>query len=98
MHIEYVGRFWKGDKIGLLVLNDVLKDRLNDFAAVSAYNPWSWQEKIYGLGNELNAASSRIVRNLCVMTPPITTSGNTASGPRPGRGESIRQRGRLDLD
>jgi arabinosaccharide transport system substrate-binding protein len=57
VHIEYVGRFWKGDKIGLLPLNDVFKDELGNFAAVSAYNPWSWQNKIYGLGNELNAAT-----------------------------------------
>ncbi|HEY3108013.1 MAG TPA: hypothetical protein VGL23_04630, partial [Chloroflexota bacterium] len=51
VHIEYVGRFWKGDKIGLLPLNDVFKDELGNFAAVSAYNPWSWQNKIYGIGN-----------------------------------------------
>src|SRR5262245_1416555 len=57
MHIEYVGRFWKGDKIGLLPLNDVIKDEQSNFAAGSAYNPWSWQNKIYGLGNELNAAT-----------------------------------------
>ncbi|HEV8634617.1 MAG TPA: hypothetical protein VG370_10330, partial [Chloroflexota bacterium] len=58
VHIEYVGRFWKGEKIGLLPLNDVIKDELNNFASASAYAPWSWQNKIYGLGNELNAATA----------------------------------------
>ena len=49
--------FIKGQTIGLMDLTDKIGDRTKDLVLGSAVDYWSWKNKIYGIGNELNVVS-----------------------------------------
>lgn len=49
--------FIKGQSIGLMDLTDKIGDRTKDLVLGSAVDYWSWKNKIYGIGNELNVVT-----------------------------------------
>lgn len=49
--------FFKGDVICYVDLTDLIGDRMDDLVLGSAVDYWSWQGKIYGIGNEVNACT-----------------------------------------
>ena len=49
--------FIKGSTIGLTDLTDKIGDRTKDLVLGSAVDYWSWKNKIYGIGNELNVVT-----------------------------------------
>jgi arabinosaccharide transport system substrate-binding protein len=49
--------FIKGQTMGLMELTDKIGDRTKDLVLGSAVDYWSWKNKIYGIGNELNVVS-----------------------------------------
>lgn len=49
--------FFKGDSICFVEMNDLIGDRIDNLVAGSAVDYWSWQGKIYGIGNEVNACT-----------------------------------------
>ena len=49
--------FFKGDEICFVEMNDLIGDRTENLVLGSAVDYWSWQGKIYGLGNEVNACT-----------------------------------------
>ncbi len=55
VEISRMGQFVKGDQVGFVPLNDLIGDEINNLYTGAATAPWTWQENIYGIGNELNA-------------------------------------------
>lgn len=49
--------FFKGDDVCFVDLTDLIGDRMDDLVLGSAVDYWSWQGKIYGIGNETNACT-----------------------------------------
>jgi ABC-type glycerol-3-phosphate transport system substrate-binding protein len=49
--------FIKGQTIGLMDLTSRIGDRTKDLVLGSAVDYWSWKNKIYGIGNELNVVT-----------------------------------------
>ncbi|MEM7127627.1 MAG: extracellular solute-binding protein [Chloroflexota bacterium] len=49
--------FFKGEEICFVEMNDLIGDRTENLVMGSAVDYWSWQGKIYGLGNEVNACT-----------------------------------------
>jgi len=49
--------FFKGDEVCFADLTDLIGDRMDDLVLGSAVDYWSWQGKIYGIGNEVNACT-----------------------------------------
>lgn len=49
--------FIKGQTIGLMDLTDKIGDRTKDLVLGSAVDLWSWKNRIYGIGNELNVVT-----------------------------------------
>lgn len=47
--------FFKGDEVCFADLTDLIGDRMDDLVLGSAIDYWSWQGKVYGIGNEVNA-------------------------------------------
>jgi arabinosaccharide transport system substrate-binding protein len=56
VHINWFAKFLGAGDSMLAPMNDRLKGRERDLFGPAGYEPWAWQGKIYGLGNELNAA------------------------------------------
>lgn len=49
--------FFKGEEICFTDLTDLIGSRMEDLVLGSAVDYWSWQGKIYGIGNEVNACT-----------------------------------------
>jgi ABC-type glycerol-3-phosphate transport system substrate-binding protein len=49
--------FIKGQTLGLMDLTDKIGDRTKDLVLGSAVDLWSWKNRIYGIGNELNVVT-----------------------------------------
>jgi arabinosaccharide transport system substrate-binding protein len=56
IEISRFGQYCKGERVGFLPLNDWIAGDLGNLYQRSALDPWSWEGKYYGLGNELNAS------------------------------------------
>ncbi len=55
IEISQFGRFVKGDPVFVDMTSDLeRRNLLNKFYGPAATDPWSWEGKIYGVGNELN--------------------------------------------
>jgi arabinosaccharide transport system substrate-binding protein len=54
VEISRFSNFIKGDELPFVDLTDRIGDDLNDVYKPAATDPWTWQNKIYGVGNELN--------------------------------------------
>jgi arabinosaccharide transport system substrate-binding protein len=78
-----------GDDIPLAPLNDALKGREKDLFGPSGYEPWSYQGKIYGLGNELNVSTFAYRADLFAeanVTVPFRTYEDVAEAARKIKG------------
>ncbi|MBV7328586.1 extracellular solute-binding protein [Chloroflexi bacterium TSY] len=49
--------FFKGEEICFVEMNDLIGDRMDNLVPGSATDYWTWQGKIYGIGNEVNACT-----------------------------------------
>jgi len=54
VEISRFSNFIKGDELPFIDLTDRIGDDINDVYKPAATDPWTWQNKIYGVGNELN--------------------------------------------
>ncbi|MDP9475533.1 MAG: extracellular solute-binding protein [Actinomycetota bacterium] len=54
VEISRFSNFIKGDELPFVDLKDRIGDDINDVYKPAATDPWTWQGKIYGVGNELN--------------------------------------------
>ena len=85
MRIEQgrMSAFFKGEPC-FVDLNDFIGDRKDDLVLGSATDYWSWQGKIYGIGNEMNACAlayrKSIFDELGIETPFATWDDIVAAG------------------
>ncbi|MEZ4656879.1 MAG: extracellular solute-binding protein [Caldilineaceae bacterium] len=56
--------FFKGDEVCFVDMTDLIGDKMNDLVLGSAVDYWSWQGKIYGIGNEVNACSLAVRKSV----------------------------------
>lgn len=65
--------FFKGDAICFVDMTDLIGDRMDDLVLGSAVDYWSWQGKVYGIGNEVNACTlayrQSVFEELGIETP-----------------------------
>ena len=54
VEISRFSNFIKGDELPFLDLTDRIGGDIDDVYKPAATDPWTWQNKIYGVGNELN--------------------------------------------
>jgi len=54
VEISRFSRFIKGERVGFKPLNDRIGSEIENLYTAAATAPWSYQDQIYGLGNELN--------------------------------------------
>ncbi|MDQ6671324.1 MAG: extracellular solute-binding protein [Chloroflexota bacterium] len=84
VEISRFGGFLKGDTVPFVPLNDKIGTDLDSLYQTAATDPWSWQGKIYGVGNELNccllAYRTDVMSTLGVQTPFNTWTDVTAAG------------------
>ena len=73
VEISRFSNFIKGDELPFVDLTDRIGDDINDVYKPAATDPWTWQNKIYGVGNELNtcvlAYRTDVMEEAGVQTP-----------------------------
>ena len=73
VEISRFSNFIKGDELPFVDLTDRIGDAINDVYKPAATDPWTWQNKIYGVGNELNtcvlAYRTDVMEEAGVQTP-----------------------------
>lgn len=73
VEISRFSNFIKGDELPFVDLSDRIGGDIDDVYKPAATDPWTWQGKIYGVGNELNtcvlAYRSDIMDDAGVRTP-----------------------------
>lgn len=76
--------FFKGDEVCFADLTDLIGDRMDDLVLGSAVDYWSWQGKIYGIGNEVNACTLAVRKSVFdeigIETPFATWEDLKAAG------------------
>ena len=84
VEISRFSRFLKGERVGFIPLNDRIGNEINNLYTAAATAPWSWQDQIYGLGNELNTCvlgyRKDVMDSLGVKTPFETWDDYIAGG------------------
>src|SRR5918998_5110383 len=84
VEISRFSNFIKGDELPFLDLTDRIGDDINDVYKPAATDPWTWQDKIYGVGNELNtcvlAYRQDLMDDAGISTPFETWDDVVAAG------------------
>ncbi len=84
VEISRFSNFIKGDELPFVDLTDRIGDDINDVYKPAATDPWTWQNKIYGVGNELNtcvlAYRTDVMEEAGVQTPFETWDEVTEAG------------------
>lgn len=84
VEISRFSNFIKGDELPFVDLTDRIGDDINDVYKPAATDPWTWQDKIYGVGNELNtcvlAYRADVMEQAGVQTPFETWDQVIAAG------------------
>ena len=84
VEISRFSNFIKGDELPFVDLTDRIGDDINDVYRPAATDPWTWQNKIYGVGNELNtcvlAYRTDVMEEAGVQTPFETWDDVIAAG------------------
>jgi arabinosaccharide transport system substrate-binding protein len=84
VEISRFSAFIKGDRVPFVDVTDRIAGEMDNVYAPAATDPWTWQEKIYGVGNELNtcvfAYRKDIMDELGVQTPFETWDDVVAAG------------------
>lgn len=91
VEISRFSRFIKGDELPFVDITDRIGDEKENVYAPAAIDPWSWQGRIYGVGNELNTAvlayRKDIMDELGVKTPFETWDEVIAAGEKVSSGD-----------
>lgn len=84
VEISRFSNFIKGDELPFIDLSDRIGDDINDVYKPAATDPWTWQGKIYGVGNELNtcvlAYRKDLMEDAGISTPFETWDDVVAAG------------------
>ncbi len=84
VEISRFSRFIKGERVGFVPLNDRIGSEIDNLFTAAATAPWSYQDQIYGLGNELNtcvlAYRKDIMDEAGITTPFETWDDVVAAG------------------
>ncbi len=84
VEISRFSNFIKGDELPFVDLTDRIGDDIDDVYKPAATDPWTWQDKIYGVGNELNtcvlAYRTDVMEQAGVQTPFETWDQVIAAG------------------
>jgi len=84
VEISRFSNFIKGDELPFLDLTDRIGGDIDDVYKPAATDPWTWQGKIYGVGNELNtcvlAYRKDLMEDAGVTTPFETWDDVVAAG------------------
>jgi arabinosaccharide transport system substrate-binding protein len=84
VEISRFSNFIKGDDLPFIDLTDRIGSDINDVYKPAATDPWTWQGKIYGVGNELNtcvlAYRKDFVEDAGIETPFETWDDVVAAG------------------
>ena len=84
VEISRFSNFIKGDELPFVDLTDRIGGDLDDVYRPAATDPWTWQDKIYGVGNELNtcvlAYRTDFMEQAGVQTPFETWDDVIAAG------------------
>ena len=84
VEISRFSNFIKGDELPFVDLTDRIGGDINDVYKPAATDPWTWQGKIYGVGNELNtcvlAYRQDVMEDAGVQTPFETWDDVIAAG------------------
>jgi len=84
VEISRFSNFIKGDELPFVDLTDRIGDDIDDVYRPAATDPWTWQDKIYGVGNELNtcvlAYRADVMEEAGVRTPFETWDQVIAAG------------------
>jgi arabinosaccharide transport system substrate-binding protein len=91
IEISKFGLFIKGDRIPLVGLKDRIGGEIDNIYKPAATDPWSWQDEIYGVGNELNtvvlAYRRDVMKDAGVELPFKTWDDVIAAGHKVSQGE-----------
>lgn len=84
VEISRFSRFIKGERVGFVPLNDRIGSEIDNLYTAVATAPWSWQDQIYGVGNELNTCIFAYRKDLMdeagITTPFATWDDVKAAG------------------
>ena len=73
VEIARFSSFLKGDRVPFVALNDRIGAEIENIYRPAASDPWTWEDQIYGLGNELNAVvlsyRTDVLEGLGIETP-----------------------------
>jgi arabinosaccharide transport system substrate-binding protein len=92
VEVSQFGKFLRGDRIPFVSVNDRIGDQIDDLHKPAATDPWSWEEEIYGVGNELNTVTlayrTDVMQDAGVKTPFETWDEVIAAGKKASRGDT----------
>jgi arabinosaccharide transport system substrate-binding protein len=84
VEIGRFAQFIKGERVPFVALNDRIGSEIENVYRPAATDPWTWEDQIYGVGNELNtvlfAYRKDIMDELGVTTPFETWDDVIATG------------------
>lgn len=91
VEISRFSNFIKGDELPFVDLTDRVGGDIDDVYKPAATDPWTWQNKIYGVGNELNTCVLAYRQDLMdqagVQTPFETWDQVIAAGQEVSKGD-----------
>jgi arabinosaccharide transport system substrate-binding protein len=91
VEISRVSPFIKGDRVPFETLNDRIGDEIDNVYKPAATDPWTWKDKIFGVGNELNtvvlAYRKDVMDEIGVKTPFETWDEVIAAGKQISQGD-----------
>ena len=91
IEIGEFGKFIKGERIPLIGLKDRIGGEIDNVFKPAALDPWSWQDEIYGVGNELNtvvmAYRKDVMEDVGIETPFATWDDVIAAGKEVSTGD-----------
>jgi len=92
IEIARFSQFLKGERVGFVPLNDRIGAEIENIYRPAASDPWTWQDQIYGLGNELNAVvfayRSDLLQEAGVETPFASWEQAIAAGKLVSQGDT----------
>ena len=92
VEVSQFGRFLRGDRIPFVPLSDRIGDEIDVLYKPAATDGWSWEDEIYGVGNELNTVTlayrTDVMQDAGVKTPFETWDDVIAAGEKVSRGDT----------
>ena len=69
VEISQFSKFIKGDRVPFVDVNDRIADERDNLYAPAAIDPWSWEDKVYGVCNELNTCVLAYRKDIMDQSP-----------------------------